>query len=103
MRRRAAPILLLLLVGVGSSAMLCVREASAQVLYGSVTGTVTDQSGAVVPAAQIIITNESTSLKREATTDASGQYRILDLPEGTYTITVTATGFQASRKPAFRW
>ena len=98
MRRRAVQTLLLLFVGVGSSATLCVRQARAQVLYGSVTGTVTDQSGAVIPSAQITISNESTSLKRETTSDTSGQFRILDLPEGTYTIMVTATGFQAFKK-----
>ena len=97
MRRRAAQILLLLLVG-GASVTWSVRRACAQVLYGSVTGTVTDQSGAIIPSAQVTITNESTSLKRETTTDASGQFRILDLPEGTYTIVVTATGFQAFKK-----
>jgi len=97
MRRKAALTLLVLLVG-GASVTLSVRRACAQVLYGSVTGTVTDQSGAIIPSAQITITNEATSLKRETTTDASGQYRILDLPEGTYTITVTATGFQAFKK-----
>jgi hypothetical protein len=70
------------------------QSARAQVLYGSVVGTVTDQTGGVVPGAQITITNDSTGLKREATTDVTGLYRILDLPQGTYTIAVTAKGFK---------
>src|SRR5437899_11159118 len=70
------------------------KPARAQVLYGSVSGAITDQTGAVVPAAQVSISSDSTGLKRQAVTDATGSYRILDLPEGTYTIAVTAGGFR---------
>jgi len=70
------------------------RPLHAQVLYGSVTGTVTDQSGAVVPGAQVTVTNEATGLKREATSDASGFYRVLDLPQGSYTVEITTGGFK---------
>ena len=66
------------------------RSAKAQVLYGSVIGIVTDQSGARVPGAQVTITNDATGLKRQATAEAAGLYRLLDLPEGTYTIEVSA-------------
>jgi hypothetical protein len=74
------------------------QSASAQVLYGSVVGTVTDQTGAVVPGAQIAISNDSTGLKRQTTTDSTGLYRILDLPQGTYTIEATAKGFRPLRR-----
>jgi hypothetical protein len=73
---------------------LFVRPLRAQVLYGSVTGTVNDQSGSAVPGAQVTITNEGTGLKRQTTSDATGVYRVLDLPQGTYTIEVTASGFK---------
>jgi Carboxypeptidase regulatory-like domain len=75
-----------------------VQPLSAQVLYGSVSGTVTDQSGAVVPGAQITITNDTSGLKRTATSDSGGSYRILDLPNGTYTIDVSASGFKPLKK-----
>src|SRR5689334_22349520 len=75
-----------------------VQPLSAQVLYGSVSGTVTDQSGAVVPGAQVNITNDTSGLKRTATSDSSGSYRILDLPNGTYTIDVSASGFKPLKK-----
>jgi hypothetical protein len=75
-------------------ALLLVRPLDAQVLYGSVSGTITDQSGAVVPNAPVTLTNEGTGLKRQTTTDSSGSYRVLDLPQGNYTIEVTATGFK---------
>src|SRR3989441_872359 len=74
------------------------KPARAQVLYGSVSGAITDQTGAVVPAAQVSISSDSTGLKRQAVTDATGSYRILDLPEGTYTIAVTAAGFRPLKK-----
>jgi Carboxypeptidase regulatory-like domain len=98
MFQKAIRFLLLLLAGVGLTVTLCTREVNAQVLYGSITGTVSDQSGAVIPNAQVSATNDQTGLKREATSDTAGQYRILDLPQGTYTISVTASGFQAYKK-----
>src|SRR5579872_2329900 len=72
--------------------------ASAQVLYGSVAGTVTDKSGAALPNAQITVSNVATGIQRQTKTNPSGQYRFPDLPAGTYTVTVTVQGFQAVKK-----
>jgi hypothetical protein len=71
-----------------------VRPASAQVLYGSIVGTLTDQTGAVVPKATVTVTNTSTGLSRQATTDTNGYYSIPNLLEGTYDLAITATGFK---------
>ena len=68
--------------------------ASAQVLYGSIVGTVTDQTGAVVPKAGVTVTNASTGLSRQVTTDAAGYYSIPNLLEGTYDLSVSASGFK---------
>jgi len=70
------------------------RPASAQVLYGSIVGTLTDQTGAVVPNATVTATNSSTGLSRQATTDTAGYYSIPNLLEGTYDLSITATGFK---------
>ncbi len=70
------------------------RPASAQVLYGSIVGTLTDQTGAVVPKAAVTVTNQSTGLSRQATTDDAGYYSIPNLPEGTYDLSVGASGFK---------
>jgi hypothetical protein len=70
------------------------RTASAQVLYGSIVGTLTDESGAVVPQATVTVKNTSTGLSRDAKTDNAGYYSIPNLPEGTYDLSVTATGFR---------
>jgi hypothetical protein len=68
--------------------------ASAQVLYGSIVGTVTDQSGAMVPKATVRVTNTSTGLTREAVTDTSGYYSVANLPQGSYDVAITASGFK---------
>lgn len=67
---------------------------NAQVLYGSVAGTVTDQTGAVVPGAAITIINDNTAFTRNTTSASAGDYHITDLPAGTYTLSVTAQGFK---------
>jgi len=69
--------------------------ATAQVLYGSLTGNVTDPSGAVVPGAQVEALDTATGVSRLATTDSAGVYRFAELLPGVYRMTVTATSFGA--------
>ncbi len=66
----------------------------AQVLYGSLVGTVTDQTGAAIPSASVTATSEGTNASRTAATDDSGRYSLSNLPPGNYLIEVTATGFK---------
>jgi hypothetical protein len=66
----------------------------AQVLYGSIVGTVTDQSGAVVPKAEIKATNPQTGEVRTVTADDAGRYTIGNVVPGAYDVQVTATGFR---------
>lgn len=94
MRYRTLVLLTLGFAVACAMAMIGVRQANAQVLYGAISGTVTDQSGAVVPGAQITITNENTHLTRTTVTGSAGDYRVIDLPAGTYTVVVTAKGFK---------
>jgi len=86
------------LLGVGLLATVLAQPLNAQVLYGSVSGTVSDPSGAVIPGAQVTIVNDTTGFTRTATSDAQGLYRLLDLTEGTYTLTASASGFQATKR-----
>ncbi len=79
---------------VATAALLFPVTTSAQVLYGTMIGTVTDQSGAVVPNAQVTITNKQTGLTRETTTDEGGRYNIVNVAPGRYDLKVTATGFR---------
>jgi hypothetical protein len=59
-----------------------------------ITGTVTDPTGAVIPGAQVIMTNVATQIKSSTTSNASGAYTIPSLPPATYSVTVTASGFK---------
>ncbi len=70
------------------------HRAGAQVLYGSVTGTVTDQTGAAVPKAHVVVTNRATSVARGADADDTGHYVITDVSPGNYDLTVKAGGFK---------
>src|SRR5579862_1682708 len=69
------------------------RSATAQVT-ASISGIVTDASGAGVPGAAISARNVETSAVRPTTTDTSGRYRLPDLPVGAYKVTIAKTGFQ---------
>ena len=68
--------------------------AQATPTSGAIQGTITDQSGAAVPGAQVTITNTSTNTSRTVTTDSAGFYNSGSLNAGQYAIGVTAPGFQ---------
>ncbi|HUI43798.1 MAG TPA: TonB-dependent receptor [Terriglobia bacterium] len=74
--------------------MLAAQPAPAQQSLGSMTGTVTDATGAVVPATQVKIQNVNTGLTVNTTTNGSGSYSASDLPIGTYTVTFSIQGFK---------
>jgi len=80
---RAAAVLLLL------SSLLW-----AQADRGSITGTVIDASGAVVPAVPLSLRNAATNLTYSTSTNDNGSYSFLNLPVGTYTLSVEKKGFQ---------
>src|SRR5947209_3465945 len=61
---------------------------------GTITGEVTDPSGAPVPQALITVRNVATNLSREMRTGQTGVYTISSLPVGTYELKATASGFQ---------
>ena len=68
--------------------------ARAQVLYGSLTGTITDPSGATVPAVKVEALNTATGISRAATSDSAGSYSFNDLQPGLYKITFSAAAFR---------
>ena len=61
---------------------------------GSIQGTITDSTGAVVPNAQVVITGTDTGFTKTITTDSSGFYSVGPLNPGPYTVDVTAANFQ---------
>ena len=60
---------------------------------GTVRGTVTDHSGAVIPNATVHLTNEVSGFDRTGTTNATGQFEFTNVPFNPYQVTVTAAGF----------
>src|SRR5437764_1103570 len=63
-------------------------------ITGAITGTVTDNTGAVVPNATVAIRNLGTGNERTLQTDSNGRYVAEVLPVGTYEVSVTAPGFK---------
>ena len=82
-----------------SLALLLLMPAAlaAQSTFGSILGTVTDSTGAVVPGAKVTITNEGENISRSAATDPQGNYEVLNLKAGHYGISAEATGFKTFR------
>src|SRR5690349_16734691 len=78
-------------------ALLClsVWSAKAQVANGVFTGSVTDQTGAVVPSAKVAVTNEGTNVTVTQKVNSAGLYTVSDLHPGFYTLKAEAQGFRA--------
>ena len=71
-------------------AVCLLTTAPAQTTFGTITGTVTDATGAVLAGAPVTVTNEETGVVRRAATAANGVYTVVDLQPGTYKLSVTA-------------
>src|SRR5438445_3734212 len=90
-RRRVMRVRMMLAFVVMAAATL-----AAQTFRGTILGTVTDPSGAVVSGARVTAKNVATGLERTTQTSADGSYSIPELPIGTYTVTVSQSGFQTA-------
>src|SRR5580658_4471150 len=64
----------------------------------TITGTVLDSTGAVVPSAQISLTNPATGQVRQGVSNSAGAYRFANVGVGTYTLSAAASGFQKYTK-----
>ena len=76
--------------------LLAPMASHAQTFRGGINGTVTDQSGAVVPAATVEAVNTATGVSHKTVSSSAGEYTFQDLPLGTYKVSVTAAGFKSS-------
>ena len=76
------------------SLVLVSTPVVAQVLYGSIVGTVTDSADLAVPGATVTITHAETNQARETTTNESGNYAFPNVAAGTYRVDVALPGFQ---------
>jgi hypothetical protein len=74
------------------------RPALAQVLYGSITGTIQDPSGAAVPGTDVTIINQGTTQETSVKSDSQGRYSLLNLLPGTYNLKAAASGFRTTEQ-----
>jgi hypothetical protein len=87
--RRFATMLMLILLAVAMP-----RTITAQVLYGSLTGNISDQTGAAVAGAKVEVLHVSTGVAKSVLTDERGGYLFSDLQGGIYKVTITAASFK---------
>src|SRR5438270_13914866 len=73
--------------------LLSCALAFAQSDRGTITGTVADSTGALVPAAKIVLTNANTGARSDTVTTGTGNYTLLGIPAGTYSLAVDQAGF----------
>jgi hypothetical protein len=82
-------------VALGAAALILAfaTSAVAQSDRGTITGTVVDSSGAVVPGASVVVTNVGTKSESTTATTATGNFTVTSVPAGVYDLSVTAQGF----------
>src|ERR1051325_4171427 len=82
------------LISILALAALLVGRSEAQSITGTISGTVTDPTGAVVPAASVVLTNENTRATRNAVTSDSGEFVFTALQPGSYALKIEKAGFR---------
>ncbi len=87
------------LLAIAAVIALCSGLLAAQQTLGGITGEVADSSGGVIPNASVSLTDEQTSLTRVTKTNETGAYTFVNLPIGTYTLTYSASGYEAQKTP----
>ena len=93
-------ILSLVNIALGCSLMFAMKATVlAQSTAGTISGTVIDPSGALVPEAQVIIANES-GFSETLRTSSTGTFELRDLAPGSYTVSINATGFTSALENA---
>ncbi len=82
-----------------ASALLAAAPCAlhAQTFRGSISGSVTDASGAAIPGATVTVTENATAAEHKAAATGAGEYSFQDLPLGAYTVTVTAPSFGTAK------
>ena len=89
------------LISIGFAACLA-NPVSAQVLYGSLTGNVTDPTEAAIAGAKVLAKNSNTGVERQVVTDDRGAYVFNDLQTGVYTVTISAPAFSSLQQSGVR-
>jgi len=77
-------------------AVCLIVPAQAQIVSGSIVGSLKDPSGAAIPGAEVTARHEATDLQRKTVSDSAGDYSFASLPLGKWSITATHAGFKAA-------
>src|SRR6185437_6740342 len=77
---------------------ICCSSAFAQSGAGTIQGTITDPTGAVIPRASINVVNQATGVTSTTKTNGAGLYQVPGLFAGTYVVTITATGMETYKR-----
>jgi Carboxypeptidase regulatory-like domain/TonB dependent receptor len=83
-------------------ALIATTPTGAQVISGDIVGSILDKTGATVPGASVEAVNVATGVRYPTTAEASGEYRINNLPVGIYNITASSANFAATTVNGFR-
>lgn len=83
----------------GAGALACVSAGYSQQSLGRVVGTVTDVSGASIGGAQVTLRNDQTGVSYAAISNSAGQYTVVQVAIGTYTLSINAPGFGSTQQP----
>src|SRR5579872_5315319 len=76
--------------------LLAVPAFSQSNTTGEIAGVISDPSGAVIPNAKVTAKNDATAASQTVVTNSQGIFHLSFLPPGSYTLTVSATGFQTA-------
>src|SRR5262245_60391207 len=79
---------------IAAFAVLAVPAAFAQATFGTITGAITDPSGAAVPRSSVTVTNQGTGVAKTVESDDRGNYEVTHLNPGTYTVAAEMSGFR---------
>ena len=79
--------------------LITLRPFAGQTTFATITGTITDSSGAVLPGATVIATHVGSNYRYTGVSNEAGGYTIPQLREGVYTLTISATGFKEAYIP----
>jgi Carboxypeptidase regulatory-like domain len=98
MNRRHLPTLIT--IAFAAALLVTFQSAFAQLrIVGSISGTVQDANGAIVPNARVVLKDQQTGLTRESTTTEGGSFLFPDLAGGSYAVTVSVPGFKTEVLP----
>jgi len=88
--------------GLLAAVLILSATAKAQGYFGTVSGLLTDPTGAVIPGAKVTLVDEEKGYKRFTTSDSSGRYLYLSVPPGLYTVIAVMPGFERIERTGIR-